>query len=89
MLYVIRTTNEAGETVYFHSSGCCIYCPELATKYKTRKNATSMKYHLCNEKNYKDVEIIEYTSDIVKSAHQEYYGKGEDFIRDILDRIEK
>lgn len=89
MRYVIRTTNEEGETVYYRSSGYAIYCPELATKYRTRKNALSVKSYLVKEKGLTDVEIVEFSDDIIGTAHEKYRSKGEKFVKDILDNIDE
>ena len=89
MPYIIRITNKAEETVYFHTSRCTVYCPELATKYNSRKNASSMKSYLLKQKEYQNLEIVEYSPELVTNAHQTHRNKGEDFVDNILGNIEK
>lgn len=89
MQYVIRTVNENNETIYYRSSGCTIYCPELATKYKAKKNALSVKSYLINEKGFTNVEIVEFSDEIVSSAHEKYKNKGEEFVKTVLDNIDE
>ena len=88
MQYVVGIVNEKGEKLFFHTAGCTVYCPELATKYNTRKNALSMKSYLRRQKGYKFVEVFEYTPELVNAAHNEHKSKGEKFVETILNNMD-
>lgn len=75
------------EEMYIHTKRCTVYCPELAAKYADRKCALTMRKKLLKESNYKEIEVVSYSYNIIVKAHLNYHKKGEDVINNIIKKM--
>lgn len=89
MSYVLKTTNKKGDEVFIHTNKCTVYCPELAAKYDERKTALAMRLKLLNAKCFKNIEVVDYTYDLMITAHHKYRHIGEAEVDKIIDDIKK
>ncbi len=89
MALVLKTITDSGEEKYIHTKKCAVYCPELAAKYTDRKCALTMRKKLLKANYYTNIEIIDYSYDIIIKAHKQYQKKGEDVINNTLRKSGK
>ncbi|MBE6880234.1 MAG: hypothetical protein E7490_05285 [Ruminococcaceae bacterium] len=82
--FVLKTITEYGEERYIHTKNCAVCCPELAAKYDDRKCALTMKRKLLKEHHYTNIEVVDYSYDIIIKAHKLYQDKGEDVVNNTI-----